>query len=355
MAKKMVEFKVVIVYKDNFNHHKEASLRSKNIHMILFIGLLVISMCITLSAQQGRGAGRVRGTVQDEEGNPLAGVKIVAQHLKYNTQFESESGNDGNWAIAGLGTGLFRFTTSLEGYENTVIEKKISQFSRNNPPIHLILKKAHPAQMGMPSIQDESSIPIFEEGNQLYHQGRYAEALKKFEEFLEKNSSIYQVSLNMGSCYRQMGEYDKALSIIQQFLDRVRQDNESIDGNEDAAKALIAIGEIYLLKGELDKASEYLTEAIEIHPKDEVLAFNIGEIYFKQKQIDKAIKHYKLSTQINENWAPSFRQLGYAHLNKGEYKLAIDSFKKFLELDPDNPQASTIKNLIPKLEEYIKE
>ena len=43
------------------------------------------------------------------------------------------------------------------------------------------------------------------------------------------------------------------------------------------------------------------------------------------------------------------------YLNKGKYRLAVDSLKKFVELAPDDPQAENIKNLIPKLEELIKD
>ena len=47
--------------------------------------------------------------------------------------------------------------------------------------------------------------------------------------------------------------------------------------------------------------------------------------------------------------------MGYVYLNKGEYKLAVDSFKKFLSLSPDSPNAANIQNMIPKLEELIKQ
>jgi tetratricopeptide (TPR) repeat protein len=90
-------------------------------------------------------------------------------------------------------------------------------------------------------------------------------------------------------------------------------------------------------------------------PEDETLAFNVGEIYFKQGETDKAIEYFQLAVKIKESWAPPHRQLGYAYLNKGKYKLAVDCLKKFVELVPDDPQAENIKNLIPKLEELIKD
>lgn len=308
-----------------------------------------------LSAQQGRGRGRLRGTVQDEAENPIEGAKIVAQHLEYNTTFESKSDKKGNWAIAGLGTGYFRITVSKEGYGPFYHEMRISQFSKKNPPIAFTLKKIKKSSTDMPAMQDKVTMALFEEGNQLYEQKNYTESVVKFEQFLEKNPTIYQININIGNCYREMGKYDKAIAAYTIILEKVKTEKGSFEGDESAARALANIGETYIKQGDLEKASEYLRQAIDIFPEDETLAFNVGEIFFKQGKIDKAIEYFKLAIGINEAWALSYRQLGYAYLNKGEYKLAVDSLKKFLELVPeDDPQVTTIKNLIPKLEELIK-
>ena len=103
--------------------------------------LLFISVTVVLSAQQGRGKGRVHGKVMDEEGNPLKGVKIVATSYEYQTTFDSKSDKRGNWAIGGLGTGYFRFAATLEGYEMAFHDMQVSQFSRQNKPIEFVLKK----------------------------------------------------------------------------------------------------------------------------------------------------------------------------------------------------------------------
>jgi tetratricopeptide (TPR) repeat protein len=207
---------------------------------------------------------------------------------------------------------------------------------------------------GMPAIEDEAALALFEEGNQLFEEEKYAEAVAKFEEFLELNPAIIQVKLNIGNCYRQMEEYDKAIAAYQLLLDSVMEEKGSYEGDEATSRALSSMGETYMLQGDLEKASEYLQKAMSLFPDDETLAFNVGEIFFTQAETDKAIEYFKMAIEIKEDWAPPYRQMGYAYLNKGEYQLAIDSLKKFLEYAPDDPQAPTIEALIPKLEELIK-
>ena len=327
-------------------------MKSRNTYVIFII--LILFSVTSLYAQQGRGRGRIKGTVVDESGVPMEGVKVIAQHLKYNTLFEGKSDEKGNWAIAGLGTGVFRVTASKEGYDSAFHEMQVSQFARNNPAVAFIINKTQAAQGGIPGIEDENTLVLFEEGNQLFEQEKYTEAIAKYEEFLTANPSVYQITLNIGNCYRMLKEYDKAIEAYQLILAKVMADKGTYEGDESAARALASTGETYMLMGDLNKASEFMQRAIELFPNDEVLAFNVGEIFFNQVEAVKAIDFYTLATTIKENWAPPYRQLGYAYLNKGEYQLAIDSLKKFLELAPDDPQAPTIRSLIPKLEEMVK-
>lgn len=329
-------------------------MKSKHIYNILFLFVMFWGAALQADAQQGRGKGRVKGTIGDESGNPLPEVKITAQHLQSNTMFEGKSDETGKWAIAGLGTGMFRFTASKEGYNTTYQDINVSQFSRNNPDIDFVLTKGQTVPSGMPALEDESALAIFEEGNQLYKQELYAEAVAKFEEFLQRNPAIYQMNLNIGHCYRQLEEYDKALAAYQIVLDKVMEERGKYEGDKNAGRALAGMGETHIVQGNLEKAGEYMKQAIDLFPNDETLAFNVAEIFFNEGNATEAIEYYKLAAKIKENWAPPYRQLGYAYLNQGEHQLAIDSLKKFLNLAPDDPQAPAIESLIPKLEEMIK-
>lgn len=329
-------------------------MKSRQIFIFTFILMFLVSLPFSLMAQEGRGKGRVRGEVHDEAGNPIVGAQVVATHLESGTTFTGTSDKKGFWAVAGLGTGYFRFTVSAEGYGTTYHETRVSQFANRNPPIKFTLKKVQVSSMDMPAIQDEGTLALFEEGNQLYEQENYAEAVTKFEEFLVANPTIFQINLNIGNCYREMGEYDKAIETYNKILDKIKEDKGSFEGDESAARALASIGETHIKQGDLEKASDYLKQAIEIFPQDEALAFNVGEIYFNQREIDKAIEYYQMATKINEKWGPPYRQMGYAYLNKGDYQAAVDSFKKFILVAPDDPKAAEIEALIPKLEELIK-
>ena len=322
----------------------------KNLFFMAFLGILVFSGP-ALFSQEGVGRGRIKGTITDNAGNPLEGVKIVAKHSA-GFFLEATTDKKGTWAIAGLGTGMFRITATKEGYQETFMDKKLSQFK--NEPIDIALNKIVTLPEGTPQIENAESRALLEQGFELYEKEQYSEALANFKAFLEENPTVTQIRVNIANCLRQLEQYPEALDEYQKVLDAIETEKGALTGDTLAAGILADMGGIFIKQEDLEKASEYFQQSIKVNPKDERLAFNVAEIYFNQGQREKAIEAYNLAIKINPTWPRPYRQLGYAYLNKGDYRSALDSFNKFLELAPDDPQASTIQNLIPSIENLIK-
>lgn len=320
-----------------------------------FFAFLSIILFLTpqLYSQEGLGKGRISGKVKDEAGNPIKDAKITAQSLKSEVKLEVSSNEKGEWAILGLGTGFWRVTATAKGYARSFVEINVRQL-RRNPPIAFILKKVATVT-DMPVIEDESTVQLFEQGIQFFSEKKYDEAIAAFQDFLQKNPSVYQVRINIGNCYKEKGEFDKALEQYNLVIEEVKNVKADMKEDDAVAKALAATGEVYLKKEDYETAQSYLLQAIELYPKDETLAYNIGEIYFSSGKMDESIKYLEMATQIKEDWAKPYLKLGYVHLNKAEYSKSIEYFNKFLEIEPESPEAPTIKNLIPHLEKMIKQ
>jgi len=320
-----------------------------------FMLILLLAVCLVVPGfgQQGRGRGRIRGTVTDGSGNPLAGVKVSAEHLTYGTKFESKTNKKGKWAIGGMGSGYFRVLAELEGYEPFAVEVQVSQFSQNNEPVNIVLKKILVRQETQP-VQDDAAALLLGEGNRLFEAGEFEEAAAKFKELLETHPELYQVQINLGNCYKEMGEYERALSAYSALLERAKEGKDSLQGDENAAHALAAMGEVCILKGDMESARQYLQQAVDVFPGDESVVFKVGEIFFNQGEAARGIEYYDRAIAINPEWAPPYRQRGYAYLNLGDYRMALESFRKFLELAPDDPRSPEIKKLIPQIEGMIK-
>jgi len=319
-----------------------------------FFAFLSILLLLTfqLHSQEGLGKGRISGKVEDEAGNSIKDAKITAQSLQAEVKMEATSDENGEWAILGLGTGFWRITAVAKGYGPSFIEVNVRQL-RRNPPITFTLKKIA-SMTDVPFIEDEATLQLFEQGDQFFAEKKYDQAIAVYQEFLQKNPNVYQVRINIGNCYKEKGEFDKALEQYNLVLEAVKKVKGDLKEDDASAKALAATGEIYLKKEDYETAQSYLIQAIELYPKDETLAYNIGEIYFNSGKMDEAIRYFEMATQIREDWGKPYLKLGYVHLNKAEYGKSIEYFNKFLEIDPESPEAPTIRNLIPHLEKMVK-
>lgn len=295
-------------------------------------------------AQAGRGKGRLSGSVVDESQNAIPSAKIVCEFIEnMEVKKEATSNKKGEWAVLGLGTGMWRVTASKDGYIPSFSEVYVWQLQRN-PRVTLTLKKIE-GQGAL--LKDKASLNMLEQANALFKEQKYDEAISLMQQFLEQNPEAYQAYASIGDCYREKGDTDKALENYQKVLELTKEDEAM--GKEMTARALAGIGESYLKMQDFEKAQSYFEQSIQAYPENEILAYNVGEIYFSNQKIDEAIQYFTISTQIKSDWPPPYLKLGYVYLNKGDYSNAEENFKKFLEMDPNSPESPTVQNIL----EYI--
>ena len=333
--------------------HQEVHVKTRKNTQIISIFFLLAATAAVVCAQGARGTGRIRGTVNDVDGNPLPNVTLIAKNIEHNVDFKSVSDKRGQWSIGGLGSAQYRVVAALEGFETAAHDMKVSQFSSNNNPVDFVLKKIQSVESEL-SEEVKLDLTIYNEGLKFFEEMNYSEALIRFEEFLQNNPDLIEVNINIGNCYKGLREYEKARSFYQLVVDTIREDKGTLEGNETAAKALANIGELHMEKEEFDQAREYLKQAVELFPGEPTMAYKVGEIYFKRGDTDNGIVYYKLAIEAKADWGPPYRQLGYAYLNKGEYAEAVEAFKKYLEIEPEGSQAATVRNLLPQIEKMIK-
>lgn len=260
---------------------------------VIVIILLLFSTANFAFTQGGRGKGRLKGKVLDENGNPIENAKIVFTSIRFqDLSFETTSDKKGKWAYIGLGSGMWRVSVTAEGYSPAYKETNVKQLKKN-PEINIVLKKIDQTAYG--SSLDRSSLDLFDQGTKFFTEKKYDEAISAFEKFLEKYPEAFQVHLNIGSCYMQKNELDNALQEFNKVLEGIKPEKEDSGGNEIAAKAMAGIGEVYLLKGDFEKAQIYIKKVLDNNPTDEHLTYNMGEIYFSKNKIDDAIHYYELS------------------------------------------------------------
>jgi len=301
-------------------------------------------------AQAGRGKARLGGTVINEDRNPVASAKVVLTYMKNQSiQRETKTSKKGDWAFIGLGSGFWRITVTAEGYQPLIKNVEVSQIELNPKEI-LVMKKLE--KVDPSAIKDEASLAFIDRANQLFSEKNYDEALTILQQLLEKNPNTYQIHILIGDCYREKGDFDKAIESYERGIEEARKDEKM--GKEIIAKALAGIGDCYFRRGDFETAQSFFKQSIDTYPENETLAYNVGEIYFSSQKLDEAIQYFTIATQIKPDWPAPYYKLGLVSLNKADYQKARDNFQKFLELEPDSELSAQVKNILDYLERIKK-
>jgi tetratricopeptide (TPR) repeat protein len=322
------------------------AMMNKEKAILHFILILIFALICAhfAEAQAGRGKARVAGAVLDEQGNPVPKAKVVFELMARDTATrETTTNRKGEWAFIGLGSGNWQLTATAEGYVPTQTSVFITQIGQN-PKVVVTLKRIAQLQE---SAAKATNLGLIDEASKLFGERKYDEALTLLQEFLEKNPTAYQTHINIGDCYKEKGEYEKAEEEYEIALESAKTDEEL--GEEMMAKATAGKGDIYVRKGDLEKAQSFFKESIELLPENEILPYNVGEIYFANRNLDEAIEYYDIAIKIKPDWSPPYYKQGLVYLNKADYAKAEENFKKFLEIDPNSELAGQVKSMLDYL------
>ena len=321
--------------------------------MRCFAAALIILMTLlaALPAQENMGRGRISGQVVDESGAAVPAAKVVVQSLQGTARLEGTTDKKGHFAVAGMGSGPWRITVTKEGYVSAYTDRQVSQL-KTNPPLALTMQKVAGAQ-GLRT--EEESRPLLDQGNALLEEGKFDEALAAFEQFLAKYPEIYAARLNVATAYLKKGDLDRAESEFRGVLAKVVEvHGEAAKDKTTSLRALSGLGELALKRGDFTAAQKSFREALEISPEDAAAAYNVGEIFFSNQKVDEAIPFFELAGRIRKDWPKPYHRLGLVYLNKGDLDKALENLRKFVELDPQNPEAANVKAIIAAVEKMKK-
>ncbi|KAI9179349.1 Hsp90 cochaperone [Blastocladiella emersonii ATCC 22665] len=97
-----------------------------------------------------------------------------------------------------------------------------------------------------------------------------------------------------------------------------------------------ALGNKAFSAGQFDEAIEQFSLAIAADPTNHVLFSNRSAAYASLKRFDDARADAEQTVALNPKWVKGYSRLGAAHHGAGNLDAARESYRRGLELDPDN-------------------
>jgi tetratricopeptide (TPR) repeat protein len=292
-------------------------------------GLTLLIIAAAGFGQGYKGQGRVTGLVTDQDGKPLAGVKVKLFSLKGQSGFETTTDESGEWKALYIRGGSWNLDFDKPGYMPKKLSAEVKEFERNKQ-IEVRMEKME----GL--LITEELKAALKDGNALYEAQKYEEAIASYQKIIEANPEAYVIYKNIGNCHFQLQKYDLAEEYYKKVLDKDPQN----------ADAMMLIGNCYANRGQDEKAMEWY-EKIEFEKiTDQMVLFNIGSNFTKQSKLDQALKYYKRAVEVQPDFLDAIYQLGLTYLALNNYPEAIAAFENYLKHDSISERSNQVRGFI---------
>jgi len=192
-----------------------------------------------------------------------------------------------------------------------------------------------------------SALSYADEAEELYLQGKLAEAIAAYEHALalDPDNVLLYIPLArllalegrtveagyayLAEAYADAGRWTEATEAAQTAI---KLNDRSVDAHRN-------YGYVLEMQGNYWEAVKEYERALEIHPNLAYIYIAAGRNYQVLGNLDAAMRSFQRATEVDPENAEAYDQLGWAYFNLGEYEQAETYLKRATEVDPHFGQA----------------
>jgi tetratricopeptide (TPR) repeat protein len=184
------------------------------------------------------------------------------------------------------------------------------------------------------------------EGNRLAGVGEYANARSAYEQAMPKvdRSKQPEILSAIASSWIQEKKPDEGIRVLEQAL--------AIDPSN--ATALRLMVSVLASQGRDEEAKKYLAKLPEETSLDASTQLNLGIMRYNEGKLEEAGVIFERVLAQNPDRAEAYYFAGLVHLNQQHNDQALERFKKFLELAPQDARAAEAREFVAHLEKTAK-
>lgn len=290
-----------------------------------------MALVTAAAAQDWRGAGRLRGTITDDTGQPIEGAVVKAQMAGSSRSTQVKTNKKGEWALNGINGGDWNLDFEKEGYETSRVTATVQEHSPN-PPVTTKLKKA----AADPNVALQADL---KKAADLMAQQKYADARTIYEGILEKHPQATQLEPYIARTYYAEHQLDPAVEHLRKAI--------AADPNNVEVKLLLA--NVLAEKGNADESKQLLASIDESKITDPTIMLNIGIGLLNQKKPEDALTWFDKTVSRFPQNADGYYYRGITNVQLAKNDAAKADLTKFLEMAPNAPEAATAKGILDKL------
>ncbi len=198
-------------------------------------------------------------------------------------------------------------------------------------------------------------------------------AEKNYLKSIELNPQIPQCYINLADLYykqRRLGEGINILTyavenlpediIFRHYLARFYMEDAKLDlaidelinvleQQPDNYDAYYDLAKVYFEFGNYESAIENFENVLEYKQDNELIYYYLAEAYQANDEIDKAISNFLKAIARNDAFSPAYKKVAILFMARGDYEDAIEYFEDYINLDIPKEEADKIKELVERI------
>jgi tetratricopeptide (TPR) repeat protein len=156
----------------------------------------------------------------------------------------------------------------------------------------------------------------------LLQEGQPEEALELLKREQSINTKVLYdklIPLAMASCYWVMGDVDRAIDTIESLKKKYTYLNPD---------TMTTLGYFYLLKGDIQKATEITQKALEDNPRFAPALDNMGQINYSSGNYSEALEYFEKALELRPNMPESLYYSALIYKSEGNTDKARENLEK---------------------------
>ena len=300
----------------------------------------VLALWIGLLVGAGTGwaqyQGRVSGTVLNDAGEPLEGVKVTITTEEINNFEVVETTNKkGRFAVAFVdSTKEYQFTLEKEGYETLEVPVNPAAGGSSRHEFRLAEAGQGDGSVVAEELVDPA-IEAYNEGVEAVRAGDVETGKEKFLLAKERNSRLGPVWEALAAVYLEEGDLEQAEAHAER----------AVELEEESVRARLVLYDVYNGRGETDKAQAIMNELRSMGGGEEaaIRIFNEGAKSAQRGDLETAKRLFNEALGLNPEMTSAYSALAFVELNSKRYAEAVVAADAALALDPGQINVLEIK------------
>jgi len=357
-----------------------------------FILPLFLALAVVLSAPRVHAqTGSVKGVCKDLDGTPIVGAEVEWYGTDSGRKYTLTTNKKGEYFSLGIlpgkynvklsrdGKQLFNYTgvvvTSGETEQNIDLKKEqaLSAAGQGKTPEQIKAEQEQREKAAKENNTVKSLNDKIVEANAASTAGDYEKAIATLNDAIAMDNTRDLIWFKLGDAYRQSApkqtdtdekkkRYESAVTDYQKAIE-IRKGSEQAAKDPENNKKMAAyynnLAEAFAKQGKVDDSIAAYNQAAQLAPDNAAqYYFNEGAVLTNAGKADEANVAFDKVIAADPNKALAYywkgiNLIGKATVGKDNKMVAPDgtaeAFQKYLELDPNGPQAQVAKDMLASI------